>query len=685
MMYVETAVAAEIFGVSLSALKEAARRNSQKYPFVRIKDAGIRSRGGAKLLFAVEIADIDAAIKSGKADKDVCVYVEDSSEQSGFRQMKFCEIKGGGKNKDGASGCKTENLSMEYAVLDDGEKEEINEKIRVLKEYEEAKKHGVSCKKFCEDSGISEANLFRWQKAYKEKGAAALIDKRGKHRKNASVLEEWMMEFILTKFRAYGAGGLNISQVWRDLHKEYFYRIGEAKKFPKFISGDIKPLFDAGVIKRYLGGYYADSSKRLEYIMITKGEDKAKSYQQPAMGDQGEMITRRNQCWQIDSSPLDVMVRDGEKGEAIRANILSFVDVYSGRCVASIERESNALGLIRLMWKALNTLGKPDYIKGDNGKDYLSKQFQYLLNGLNIDYDRAIAYSGDEKGFVERHFGTLQHAGISQTPGYLGFNLAMREAIEQRTPKKDRHAKDENGLPKKTNLKYLLTLDQARARFETEVLTWDLMGIKRNSPIKRWNADTTPLKGVRKEEFMLHAGGLEPRVVGKKGISYEALIFVSAFLPPVGTQVLVSENIDDVSSIFVFDLEGNFICEAKDKNICPMSAETYKMVKKVFKENMRTIRAVIKRAEFSEFTRMNVNYDLEVMLEAHKEALKPENFKYEDEDKIETLKETIKRQKEVNNIINAGFDYDKLNEFTAERTTKKKFSVDDAIEIASGE
>ena len=81
-------------------------------------------------------------------------------EQSGFRRMKFSEIKGGGKNKEGASGGKEENLSKEYAVLDDGEKEEINKKIRVLKEYEEAKKHGVSCKKFCEDSGISEANLF---------------------------------------------------------------------------------------------------------------------------------------------------------------------------------------------------------------------------------------------------------------------------------------------------------------------------------------------------------------------------------------------------------------------------------------------------------------------------------------------------------------------------------------------
>ena len=686
MIYVETAVAAEIFGVHPRTLANSINRGSAKYPFIKISDAGIRSRGGAKLLFAVEIADIDAAIKSGKASKDVSVYVEDGSEQSGFRRMKFSEIKGG---KDDASDDKKENLSREYAVLDDDEKEEINQKIRLLKEYEAAKKQGVSCKKFCEDSGENQANLFRWQKAYKEKGAAALIDKRGKHRKNASVLEEWMKEFILENFRAYGAGGLNITELYRRLHQEYFRRRGEAHNYPKFLTGKIKPLFDAGVIKRYLDGYYA--ANKLEYIMITKGEDKAKSYFQPALGDQGEMITRRNQCWQIDSSPLDVMVRDGEKGEAIRANILSIVDVYSGRCVASIERKSNALGLVRLMWKALNTLGKPDYVKGDNGKDYLSDQFQHLLNGLNIDYDRAIAYSGDEKGFVERHFGVMQHAGISQTPGYIGFNLAMREAIEQRTPKKDRSAKDELGFVKKTNLKYLLTLDQVRVKFEAEVLKWDIMSVgrKKSSPMDRWNSDMTPLRGVRKEEFMLHAGGLEPRTVGKKGISYDAREFGSAFLPAVKTQVLVSENIDDVSSIFVFDLEGNFICEAKDKEICPMSAETYKAVKKVFKDDMKAIRAVIKRAEFSEFTRLNVNYDLEVMLEAHKEALKPENFNYEDGDKIETLKETIKRQKEVNNIINAGFDFEKLNfENVAKKPTRSGgMSLTDVMlqKVANGE
>lgn len=689
MLYVETTAAAKIFSVSSSALKEASRRHSLRYPFLRLQNVGARSRGGVKLLFEVSIADIDAAIKRGKIDKNINVWLSDATSENGVKQMKFSDVKGFDLStqdtREQKEGADEPSSGSSYAMLSPTDKSKADEKIKILKEWEEAKKSNVPSKKFCESFGVSEANLFRWQRAYKAGGAVALVDSRGKHRKSESKLEPWMSEFVLDKFRAYGAGGLNVAQLWRDLHKEYFYRCGEPQNFPKFLCGAIKPLFDAGVVKRYLDNYYADPARRLEYVMITKGEDKAKSYFQPAMGDQGEIITRRNQCWQIDSSPLDVMVRDGEKGEAIRANVLSIVDVYSGRCVASIERKSNALGLIRLMWKALSKFGKPDFIKGDNGKDYLSDQFQHLLNGLGIDYDRAIAYSGDEKGFVERHFGTLQHGGISQTPGYIGFNLAMREAVEQRTPKKERHAKDENGLPKKTNLKYLLTLQQVRDRFETEVLSWDLMSVgrKRNSPINRWNADDTPLKGVRLDEFMLHAGGLVPRVVSKKGINYEAMQFVSQFLPSVGTEVFISENIDDVSSVFVFDKSGNFICEAKDKNICPMSAETFKMVKKVFKDEMKAIRTVIKRAEFSEFTRLNVDYDLEVMLAAHKEALKPENFVYEDDDRVKAVKETIKAQKEMNEISAKAFNYESLEVNLARQTAK--FSLDDAIKIASGE
>ncbi|MBE2987646.1 DDE-type integrase/transposase/recombinase [Campylobacter sp. RM12920] len=400
MLYAETAVASVIFNVSLSALKEATRRNSQKYPFIRITDAKVRSRGGVKLLFEVEVAQINSCIKSGKLDSDVGVYMLKDGEYS---QIKFSEIVG--KNSTTTS----ESESISYFNLSQSEQDSINEKLKILKEWDEYKRAGLSSKKFCKDFNISEARFFRWQRAYKEQGAVGLADKRGKHRVGASKLSGWMMELVLNKFRAYGAGAkLNITEVWKALHKEAGVR--EGYDYYGFLKGEVKPLFDTGAIKRYLDNYFAN--KPLELTMITKGMDKAKSYHQPAFGSQGEIITRRNQCWQIDSSPLDVMARDGKGGEAIRADILSIVDVYSGRCVASVESSSNALALVRLMWRALSTLGKPEFIKGDNGKDYLSRQFQYLLNGLGIGYDRAIAYSGDEKGFVERHFRTMQHSGI---------------------------------------------------------------------------------------------------------------------------------------------------------------------------------------------------------------------------------------------------------------------------------
>ena len=92
MIYVETAAAAEIFNIHLDTLKKSAGRNSKKYPFVRIEGAGARSRGGVKLLFAVEIAGINAAINSGKIDKDMGVYLPDSAQGCGYRAVKFSEI-----------------------------------------------------------------------------------------------------------------------------------------------------------------------------------------------------------------------------------------------------------------------------------------------------------------------------------------------------------------------------------------------------------------------------------------------------------------------------------------------------------------------------------------------------------------------------------------------------------------
>lgn len=343
MLYVETNTAAEIFSVSISALKEAARRNSAKYPYIRINGAGTRSRGGVKLLFEVDIADISSAVRAKKLKSDVSVYVYEGGE---YKMMKFSDIKRAKNSQTSQDDAKVEPDEGDiFLEASDEEIASARVKRDIVKRYEKAKLNSLSSKKFCEIENISEANLFRWQKAYKEHGLRGLLDRRGKSKGSYKLLE-WMKEFILTQFRAYGAGDFNVTQVWKDLHEEYGKRSGKFSRY-EFLAGNATPLFDTGVISRFIKSYYAD--KRLEYTLVTKGTDKATSYFDPAHGDQGALVTRRNQVWQIDSSKLDVIVRDGEGGMQVRPNILSLIDVYSGRCVATLAETSNALALTRLL------------------------------------------------------------------------------------------------------------------------------------------------------------------------------------------------------------------------------------------------------------------------------------------------------------------------------------------------
>ncbi|MDD2895511.1 MAG: DDE-type integrase/transposase/recombinase [Aliarcobacter sp.] len=685
-MYVETKIASVVYGVTERALQNAVKRDSDKYNYRYIDGVG---RGGKKLLIKVDEVELAVAIDKGELEESITIYEE--LPEGGLGEVAWNDFNGEPKEisvkeePEIKTAKPKADKEVKYFELDEEQKREATERLRILKDWDEYRKEGVATSKFCDNKNrfdptlkLSEQKLYRWQRDYKEKGIVGLADMRGKARAGKTTLKPWMQDFVLAQFRAFGAGGINYLQLWDALHEEAA-RKGECD-YIKFIKKEQKPLCDYGTIKRFIDNYYKNN--RLEYVMVTLGEDKAKSYLQPAMGNQKELIIRRNQCWQVDSSPLDAMVRDGDNGTAFRPNILSIVDVFSGRSVMSLERTSNALSLVRLLWKALEKFGKPEYIKGDNGKDYLSKQFQELLSGLGIDYDRAIAYAGDEKGFVERHFRTVQHSGISFTPGYIGNSLAKREMIEQRTPKRDRKAKDQFGNVKKTNQLHLLTFEQMKMRLDTEVAKWDIMRIRRKneSPMDRWNSDDTAIRKVAYEEFILYAGRADIRTVAKKGIEYEALRFVGDSLPPVGTKVVCRANIDNAQEIFVFSLTGDFICRAYDKEIALMSAEQYKAVKKVFKEEMRQVRGVIKSAEFSAFTRLAIEEDFERMLEEHKESLKPQKIEAVNSDVVADVREKLREQREVDSIKERVFDIDSMMMPNSEK--RNKLSWDSVIERA---
>ena len=649
--FLETKEAAQVYNVSEGALRLAVTRKSNKYEWLKVDNAN-GGRGGKKLLFKISKEQLLTAINQELISKNTLIFDEkmqkvDLSDINNNNAI--CITK---ENDLNLTESKINNdlavLNLKFENLNDEIKQEAKEKLKLIKQIEKYIEGGLTLKRALLLCNVEWRNYSNWRSNYKKYGILGLVDTRGFHRKDKTKLSTWMQEYALREYRTFGAGGFNFTELWWQIHKEAAQK--ESYDFIGFDLGKVKPLFSVKTLQNFIKNYYKD--KPLEHCIITQGLDKAKSKFLPAQGNQRELYDMKNMCWQIDSSPADIIVRDDETLEPFRPHILSVVDVFSGMGVATLVSKSNSLSLTRLLWKAIDKFGKPDMIKGDNGKDYLSKDFQSLLDGLNITYDAAIAYAGEQKALVERRFGTLQHAGISKMHGYIGNNLAKREMIEQKTPKKERKAKDEYGFTKKTNQKLLLTFSEACEFLEAEVIKWNMSKVRRKkgvkTPLELWNSCDRAIVKISYEEFLFNAGNKEIRVVNKKGILFQDRVYKSANLPSVGTKVKCVQNIDNVKELFIYDLSGNFLCLALDESIAKLSKESFKMLKKGYESEVKAIKEVLKKDEITAFTKLNIKADLNDLKNVFENSL----AEVKEVHQKSLAKESLKTQRELEKIKN---------------------------------
>ena len=653
MYFLETKEAAQAFNVSTGALRLAVSRNSNKYEWLKV-DNEKGGRGGKKLLFKISKDELLTAFNQQLITKDTLIF------DKKIREINLSEIIDTIKTINNS--LKTSDLNLtepkinndlavlniKFENLSDEIKNNAREKLKALKQIEKYIEGGLSAKRALALCNIPWRTYSRWRAKYKTNCIQSLIDTRGLHRKDKTKLSTWMQEYALREYRTFGAGGFNFTELWWQIHKEAATK--ENYDFIGFDLGEVKPLFSVKTLQNFIKNYYKD--KPLEHCIITQGLDRAKSKFLPAQGNQRELYDMKNMCWQIDSSPADFIVRDDETLEPFRPHILSVVDVFSGMGVATLVGKSNSLSLTRLLWKAIDKFGKPDMIKGDNGKDYLSKDFQSLLDSLNISYDAAIAYAGEQKALVERRFGTLQRARLSQMHGHIGNSLAKREMIEQKTPKKERKAKDEYGFAKKTNQKLLHTFSEACELLEAEVIKWNMSKVRRKkgvkTPLELWNSCDRAIVKISYEEFLFNAGNKELRVVGKKGINFESRVYKSALMPSVGTRVKCVQNIDNIKELFIYDLNGTFLCLALDESIAKLSKESFKMLKKGYESEVKAIKEVLKKDEIAAFTKLNIKQDLQDLQSAFENSL----VEAKEVHQKSLAKETLKTQRELEEIKN---------------------------------
>lgn len=410
-----------------------------------------------------------------------------------------------------------------------------------------------SVKEACTQYEVNEKTLYRWMKAFEAKGAKALKDKRGANNKkaNTSLIEEaiyavgsahattWFEAYCLFYARKNGVS-FDRFNLKADITFSTFFRNATKLK-------EENPSIRA-FLKRGLDGLDVRPTAIRNYL-------------------------KENDEWQIDATKIDFMALN-DLGEPQRYTAIAITDTASKKRVWELFDSPNSYANVRLLKKALQRLGKPLVIKGDNGKDYISKHFQGVLQRLGIAYWAAEPFKGYQKGVIERGFRSIQHA-LEILPGFIGHNAGERIEAESQAIEKSARL---SGA--KTHLSGLLTRDELMAIIDEHI---------DNTYNKGWKSMecAVDLRVLgQSKQLTLHAQGLR-----YNGFFYQNLAMYRDY--EIGTKFELIEDIDDCSKAYVYTLEGEFVCEALDERVISLSAEEVKAAQKEYKKNFVSTKKAI--------------------------------------------------------------------------------------------
>lgn len=650
MYFLTTSTASKIFDVSSRALQISANRKSKKYPFIELNNTKKRGYGGKRLLFKVGALKIKEAISKNIISTDIKIWDEK------LNLVSVDEILGGDyfKSDDGfvnscdddASNCHSMHNVSNTSSSDDlvnnidvvrervvgsccddlvsvtsngvgydgvnenrGDlinskiKERVSNKFSHLKTLNENQKLEViayskkySVKKAKKFFGISDKNIYRWLKEFENGGIKEIKDRRGKRIKADLILikqailsignahkSSWWMEYV-RRFCLTNNLEFNAFNLEADISKSTFYRhanslIKKDADIRNFLRGGLDGLTDMNL------------SVKRDYLM-------------------------ENEEWQIDATSFDFMCLN-EKGEPQRYEAIGIVDAKSGKRVYELADSPNSYANVRLLKKAFIKMGRPGYIKGDNGKDYVGTHFQGVLARLGVSYIAAAPFKGYQKGVIEKSHGVMQNF-FEGLPGFIGHNAGHRIKKENEALEKSKRL---SGV--KTNIKNLLTKDEMQ------------------SMIDRWCDKKYGFsKNVDRAWFDERLfGKAYQRVLSASGISINSITYQSLELYKhlkIGDSVEVIEDIDDASKVYVYH-KGEFICEIVHSEVKNITAEEVKKAKKEYqKTHITPTKNYIKslRDEKDAYYKEVAKQNLDEKMKAKNSVIKKESAakKVEDED-----------------------------------------------------
>lgn len=418
---------------------------------------------------------------------------------------------------------------------------------------------------------ISRSQIYEWDRLFREQGIAGLISHHG-HTRGATKMPLDQQKFVL----GYVAQN-------PDLRPAHLARSLQAKFNGK--------TADRRQIAAFLRSCRENDPATFCFI---KSPDEYRSRYQLAWGDGSEKAHRFLHWVEVDSTKADIECSDNR-----RYTIIGLTDIFSRKCKFLVSSTSNSWAIAAILRATIMDWGLPENLMRDNGQDYVSRQVNELLLGLDIKVTTARPFTPQQKPHVERAIGTLSHMLFEVLPGYVGHNVAERKAIESRKSFAERFMKKGEKIELRltpTDLQLVIN-DWVENRYHQR----EHGGLGKLSPNAK--AASVPVRPRRIEDprsldILLAPAPLSSvRQVGKKGIKLDNQIYLSPDLVPwAGRSVLVRLDINDAGRIFCFDPETKaFICEAIDRAICGMTVGDKIAAKKRADKRVRERVAALKR------------------------------------------------------------------------------------------
>lgn len=408
---------------------------------------------------------------------------------------------------------------------------------------------------------ISRPSLDLWRSKEKALGLAGLLDSENRGKPQGKITPE-MHHYII--------GILTNKPHTRPVRiHEYL-----TNKF----SGSGIPIPHQATIRRFIESWKKENESL--YIFM-KNPDQWRSNFQAAFGDAGVKAKYFLHMMEFDNTPADIMCADKK-----RYTVTAGIDIFSRKAKCLLVSTSKSTSIANLMrWLIINW-GLFDVMIADNGKDYASRHIEAACGALSIDMPPLPSFTPEKKPHIERFFGSLSTMLFEELSGYIGHSVADRKEIESRKSFAQRmFTKDEV-------IECRMTADELQAVINTWV---DKIYHQRvhsqlgKTPEQRAGESSKVVKKILDERVLdILLAPVGKPTVQSKGIRYQNGRYVAPeLIDHIKKKVQIRRDLTDAGKLYVFDLESNFICIAKDAALEGLSVEEVIRAKKRQKRQIR--------------------------------------------------------------------------------------------------